>query len=577
MLHIIKKELQHIIEALHSITNVDITIVDKNLERVVGTGKHSEAIGRLAPLNSAFHKCIETGEQYFIQDPRNEIICNDCDNKENCSELVEICLPISYKDDIIGVLGLCAFDLKAKENLMNNREGYQRFESQLTSIINSMLNEKDYRKLLEYRSHELSTLINSINEGIIIANDSHLIASANENIAQKLGIDSRKKTHLSDVLPQNVMKELIDKNFNGEIGPVSVGKSEYLIQSNPISVEESRKGFVLILSDFRKMKESVLNSSRGKEIVTFQDIIGESDEIRHAKNQALQVSNSDASVLILGDTGTGKEVFAKAIHYSSKRKNEIFVAINCGAIPENLIESELFGYEKGSFTGADNNGKMGIFEIAKNGTLFLDEIGELPYGMQVKLLRALEEKEITRVGGYKPVEVNPRIIAASHRDLSELIKNGQFREDLFYRLNIVPLKIPPLKDRGYDVLILARYFLDQFSKLYSKTILGFTPESERILLGYNFPGNIRELRNLIEFAVIFSNEQYIDKIHIESKMNYKKEETNKKLSELTKEFEREIILDRIKYLGDDLNSKKELARSLGISLATLYRKIEGTI
>ena len=577
MLHIIKKELQHIIEALHSIANVDITIVDQNLERVVGTGKHSEAIGRLAPLNSAFHKCMETGEQYFIEDPKNEIICQDCDNKDNCSELVEICLPISYKGDIIGVLGLCAFDHIARDNLINNREGYQRFETQLTSIINSMLNEKDYGKLLEYRSHELSTLINSINEGIIIANDSLGIASANDSIARTLGIDNRKEMHLKDVLPNQIIGELSDKRFNGEIGPVTIGKREYLIQSNPISVEGSQRGYVIILSDFNKMKESVLKSSKGKEIVTFQDIIGESEPIKNIKDQAIQVSNSDASILILGDTGTGKEIFAKAIHYSSKRKSELFVAINCGAIPENLIESELFGYEKGSFTGADSGGKMGIFEIAKNGTLFLDEIGELPYGMQVKLLRALEEKEITRVGGYKPIKVNPRIIAASHRDLSELIKNGQFREDLFYRLNIVPLRIPPLKERGYDVLILARYFLEHFSKMYSKNFEGLTPESERLLLGYTFPGNIRELRNLMEYAVIFSSEHYIDKIHIQGKMNNNEIKTNKKLVELTRDFEREVILNRIKYLGDDLSSKKEVASSLGISLATLYRKIEETI
>jgi len=575
MLHTIKNELQHVIEALHSVTNVDITIVDKNLERVIGTGRHSEAIGRLAPMNSAFHKCIETGEQYFIENPKNEIICNECDNRDNCSELVEICLPISYKDEIIGVLGLCAFDQISKENLLSNREGYQRFETQLTSIINSMLNEKNYGRILEYRSHELYTLINSINEGIIIADDTLFIASANKIISDKFGIDHRRKTHIEEVLPDTVIKELISKEFIGEVGPITIGKDEYLIQINSIDVNDIKKGFVFIFSDFNKMKESVLKSTQGKDIVTFQDIIGESEGIVKTRSQAYQVSSSDASVLILGETGTGKEIFAKAIHYSSKRKNEIFIAINCGAIPENLIESELFGYEKGSFTGANQNGKPGIFQIANEGTLFLDEIGELPYGMQVKLLRALEEKEITRVGGYKTIRANPRIIAASHRDLNQLIREGKFREDLFYRLNIVPIHIPPLKDRGYDVLIIARHFLEQFSKIYSKEIVGFTSEAERLILGYSFPGNIRELRNLVEYGVIFSTHKYIDKSQIQSKINGERDIiSHRPLSELTREFEKEIILNRFKSTGNSLNSKKELAKSLGISLATLYRKIE---
>ncbi|TAH59773.1 MAG: transcriptional regulator, partial [Methanosarcina mazei] len=298
------------------------------------------------------------------------------------------------------------------------------------------------------------------------------------------------------------------------------------------------------------------------------------EAIKTTRRQAIQVAGSDASVLIFGETGTGKEIFARAIHFAGNRSEQTFQPVNCGAIPENLMESEFFGYEKGSFTGASSSGKLGIFEVAKEGTLFLDEIGELPLGMQVKLLRALEQKEIIRVGGHRGIKVNPRIISATHKDLAKMTRDGYFREDLFYRLNIVPLFIPPLRERGYDVLILARNFLEHFSSLYQKPIYGFTPGAERLLLKYSFPGNIRELKNLIEYCVIFSNESRVNEEYISRKMTASQNVDAKILSELTKAYERDLIQSRLQVMGDSVEAKKELAKQLGISIATLYRKLE---
>ena len=249
------------------------------------------------------------------------------------------------------------------------------------------------------------------------------------------------------------------------------------------------------------------------------------------------------------------------------------MAINCGAIPENLIESELFGYEKGSFTGASVHGNPGKFEICKDGTLFLDEIGELPLSMQVKLNRALEEKEILRVGGNNPIKVNPRIISATHCSLASMVENNLFRDDLYYRLNVVPIHLPPLRERGYDVIILSRYFLNRFNNVYKKQLQGFTPEAERLLMGYKFPGNIRELRNLIEYAVIFEENSYIGAENLRKKMGTSTSE-NLKLSELTRLYEKSVINSKIQELGGDLESKKKAAKQLGISIATLYRKLE---
>ena len=572
LLNSIRLELQHVIEAMYSVTDVDITIVDHNLKRVVGTGLHSEAIGRMAPKNSAFHKCLETGEQYFIKNPRNEDICLACDNHENCNELVEVCLPINYNNQIIGVLGLCAFNEKAKSNLLTNIDGYKRFEDQLTGIIETMLKEKDYSQRVEYMSNEMSTLINSINEGILILDLDYKIIS--KNLFSKENFNLENKQSLNEIISESTFNQLLENGFSGEVGPISFSERNYIIQSNPILVNNKKQGYILIFSDFNKMKQSVLKSHKDRDIVTFDDIIGESEAIKAIRRQAIQVAKSDASVLVLGDTGTGKEVFARAIHFYSKRSDGLFMALNCGAIPQNLIESELFGYEKGSFTGANQAGKKGCFEVADKGTLFLDEIGELPFNMQVKLLRALEEKEITRVGGHKTVKANPRIISASHRDIRKMTREGSFREDLYYRLNIVPLYIPPLRERDYDVLILAKFFLEKFTHVYNKKIKGFSLEAEKLLLSYEFPGNIRELKNLVEYGVIFAEEELIRSQDIESKMFIKTEEEIRPLNLLTKEFEKQLILSKLKLAGEDLNAKKDLAHELGISLATLYRKLE---
>lgn len=571
----IQSELQHIIEAMYAVTNIDFTIVDENLHRIVATNNLIDAVGIKAPFNSAFHRCVETGEQILIEDAQSNPICLKCTSNANCNELAELCIPIHFNNKIIGVLGMCAFNTKAKYDLINNRESYIKFEKQLSNIISTILSEKNHGKMLEYKSSELMTLINSINEGIIILNNNKEIITINNYILEKLELDTNQVPSITQLLSDKILEQLVESEFNCELGPVKFGEYEFIINSSPIKIKGKKQGAILAFSDFNKMRESVLKSNLIKGIITFEDIIGESDTILKARRQAIQVAEKDVSVLIFGESGTGKEVFARAIHTASRRKDEVFMAINCGAIPENLIESELFGYEKGSFTGASKSGKMGKFEASKDGTLFLDEIGDLPYLMQVKLLRALEEKEITRVGGYDSIKVNPRIISATNKDLGKMVLENIFREDLFYRLNIVPIHIPPLRERGYDVIILARYFLKHFSEVYNKKLDGFTPACERFLLQYNYPGNIRELKNLIEYAIIFEENSFVGLENIKTKVGIHKDKSyNSTLADLTKAYEKSVIENELQLLGDCLDAKREVARKLGISIATLYRKLE---
>ncbi|MCG1012048.1 sigma 54-interacting transcriptional regulator [Tepidanaerobacter sp. GT38] len=570
----IKNELQHIIDAMHAVTSIDITIVDENMERIVATGILREGVGKKAPINSVFHRCLTTGQQYFIEKPTVDSMCINCTNHTNCRELAEMCIPIKFNGGIIGVLGMCAFDEQARRNLISNKESYIKFESQLGNIISTMLNEREFGMMLEYRSSELITLINSLNEGIIIMDNNKDVITTNKYIVEKLHLRTDRPSPIKSILPPKAYEKLASRDFCGEIGPVNINGFEFIINASPILIKNEKKGIILVFSDFKKMKESVLNSSRSKNLVTFDHILGESEALVYARQQAIQVAQSDVSVLLMGETGTGKEVFARAIHAASQRKNNIFLPINCGAIPENLIESELFGYEKGSFTGASATGKLGKFEICKDGTLFLDEIGDLPYAMQVKLLRALEEKEITRVGGHTPIKVNPRIISASHKDLKAMVEEGSFREDLFYRLNVVPIQIPPLRERGYDIIILSRYFLKHFSKAYNKDLKGFTEECENYLMNYSFPGNIRELRNLIEYAVIFEENSLVGVGNIKKKIGRSAEQKHQTLEEMVKAYEKRVIENHLQRFGSSLEAKREIARQLGISIATLYRKLE---
>lgn len=576
MLNDIKTELQNIADTIKAITNVDVTIMDKNLKRIAATGSLKNNIGKFIPQNSAFHKSLTTGEQYFITDPPNHHLCVDCYNRADCEERAELCIPIKDGSNIIGVLGMCIFDDETKNNFINKHEDYKNFESRLSSLISTRINEKKLGVLIEYRSSELMTLINSLNEGIIILNNNKQILSMNNYIKEKANFYNIKEhTNIREIIPSKILDRLMLKNFHGEIGIFEINQFKFILNTSPIIVKGKKKGFVLVFSDFHKMQESILKANKNSTIITFDDIIGESETLLNAKRQAIQIAEEDISVLLLGESGTGKEVFARAIHFASNRKNEVFMPINSGAIPETLIESELFGYEKGAFTGANTSGKMGKFELAKDGTIFLDEIGDLPIHMQVKLLRVLEEKEIMRVGSNDTIKVNPRIISATHKNLYKMVSQDKFREDLFYRLNVVPITIPPLRERAYDIIILARYFLKKYNKIYGKNIIGFTNECEKSLLNYSFPGNIRELKNLVEYSINFEKGQYITTDTLNQKLPHSTIiEKNLTLAQMTKLYEKKVLQNYIKKYGDDVDTKKNIAKKLGISIATLYRKLE---
>ena len=286
-----------------------------------------------------------------------------------------------------------------------------------------------------------------------------------------------------------------------------------------------------------------------------------------------KVARNDTSVLITGESGTGKEIIAKQIHDLSSYSNGPFITVNCGAIPESLMESELFGYTKGAFTGADPKGKIGFFEKANNGTIFLDEIGEMPLQIQVKILRVLQDKKITPIGSRTEKQINVRIIAATNKNLEEEVEKRNFRQDLFYRLSVFPIDIPPLRERKKDIKILVDFFVKKYYISFQKEQKEISADVYQHFLEYSWPGNIRELKNTIEYCMnmIEENEKMIEPKHLPPKF-LKNKEKDEKIKTL-KELEKEAISNLLKIYGNSSEAKKIIAKSLGVGIATLYRKL----
>lgn len=373
------------------------------------------------------------------------------------------------------------------------------------------------------------------------------------------------------------------------VGP---NKKEVIVNVAPIIVKGKLKGSVGVIHDMSEMKSLSRELSRARQLIrkleakyTFEDIIGKSDEMTLAIEQAKLGAKTPATVLLRGESGTGKELFAHAIHNASDRKYNKFIRVNCAAISESLLESELFGYEEGAFSGAIRGGKTGFFEEANNGSIFLDEIGELSANTQAKLLRVLQENEIIRVGGTKPITINVRIIAATNVNLEKGIAKGTFREDLYYRLNRMPIHIPPLRKRKDEIPLLCERLIQKINRDYGRNVEGITQAALLQLMGYDWPGNVRELENILGRAIIFMNyyETLIDVHHLPELKNKKSgheiNSTNesesftldRSLSEMMEEYEANIIQQTLTRLK---GNKTLTAKTLGLSVRNLYYKLE---
>lgn len=466
-------------------------------------------------------------------------------------------------------------------------------EAEGANLMMYIIEEKEKLSELKRLQVRLDTILNSVQEAIEVAGSDGTIKYVNPSFSRVTGISSNERIgqNIFNVSPDGALARVLRTHepifaHRSKVGGCDV---EVVSNASPIIVDGKIDAGVVVfqpLTDIYKTMEQLQESnqvitdlqSRINQIstssFTFDDIIGSHPEFERSVYLAKKAAKSNSTVLILGESGTGKELFAHAIHSEGERREKPFIKVNCAAIPETLLESEFFGHEKGAFTGALKT-KMGKMELANGGTIFLDEIGDMNPYLQSKLLRVLQDMEFERVGGTQTIKVDVRVIAATNRNLRQMVKQGDFREDLFYRLNVVELRLPPLRKHKEDILAYTQSYIMKFNRKFGKHVVGMNAQAEQLLLSYHWPGNVRELQNVIERAMVSVEGDIITAKQLITLVEMR-DMPEKEFGELMPldELEKKMIRLALKRYGDSVEGKKKAAQTLNISLATLYNKLK---
>ena len=573
----IQPTIQRFARMLASVLQLEVEIVDENLCRVAGTGEYGKFLGRQLSGNSRLLRhVLETKTEKVVTQSRFDPLCEGCDSKENCREKAFLGTPVILQDRCVGVISLIAVTHEQQEHISDNLREFSDYVRHISTIFVS--------KLLEDQgpgdniSKIFATMIDNMDQGVLVVDDENRVQFVNQTALKTLG-----------VVQNNIIGKPIrfrpltfESNFtHGHMQHIVSwdDKSELIIgQLHNI------QGRQLFLMAFHQSHTS-FSVANAPDEPHIEQLVGECRVMRQLKRLISRIAPSPSSVMVVGESGTGKEVVARAIHKLSGRRNKPFIAINCAAIPEQLLESELFGYVKGAFTGASANGKTGLIQAANTGTLFLDEIGDMPLMLQAKLLRAIEAREILPIGASSPIQVDIRIISATNQNLAQFIAEGKFREDLFYRLNVIPITLPPLRERQDDIELLVHYFLHLHTRRLGSVYPGIAPDVVEILRKHRWPGNLRELSNLMEYLVnVVPSGEVIDSTLLPPNLLNNGTTEQSDVTEVTEahlslddaggtaleEMEKQMIREALSRH----NSKKQVADELGIGIATLYRKIK---
>ncbi|HHU2852842.1 sigma-54-dependent Fis family transcriptional regulator [Escherichia coli] len=573
----IQPTIQRFARMLASVLQLEVEIVDENLCRVAGTGAYGKFLGRQLSGNSRLLRhVLETKTEKVVTQSRFDPLCEGCDSKENCREKAFLGTPVILQDRCVGVISLIAVTHEQQEHISDNLREFSDYVRHISTIFVS--------KLLEDQgpgdniSKIFATMIDNMDQGVLVVDADNRVQFVNQTALKTLGVVQNNIIGK----PVRFRPLTFESNFtHGHMQHIVSwdDKSELIIgQLHNI------QGRQLFLMAFHQSHTS-FSVANAPDEPHIEQLVGECRVMRQLKRLISRIAPSPSSVMVVGESGTGKEVVARAIHKLSGRRNKPFIAINCAAIPEQLLESELFGYVKGAFTGASANGKTGLIQAANTGTLFLDEIGDMPLMLQAKLLRAIEAREILPIGASSPIQVDIRIISATNQNLAQFIAEGKFREDLFYRLNVIPITLPPLCERQEDIELLVHYFLHLHTRRLGSVYPGIAPDVVEILRKHRWPGNLRELSNLMEYLVnVVPSGEVIDSTLLPP--NLLNNGTTEQ-SDVTEVSEAHLSLDdaggtaleemekqMIREALSRHNSKKEVADELGIGIATLYRKIK---
>lgn len=445
---------------------------------------------------------------------------------------------------------------------------------------------------IQFKDQILETIIDNAFHCVVVVDADGMVTYMNKAYCDFIKVEQFEAIgkHVTDVI-ENTRMHIVARTGKEEIADLQYIEGNYMIADRIPMFKNGRIVGAVGTVTFRDTEEWRTMNSHIKNLLTeleyyrnvqeentgakysLHDIVGKSSPIVMLKDRIKKVATSEVSVLLRGESGTGKELFAHSIHQLSERSNKPFIKVNCGAIPEHLLESELFGYEEGAFTGAKKGGKLGKFQLANGGTLFLDEIGDMPLHMQVKLLRVLQEKEVESVGGIKPIKVDVRVLAATNKPLEKMVEEQRFREDLFYRINVIQINIPSLRERPEDIEQLSQHFLQKINRRTGKRILGMHEEVQQIFAMHSWPGNARELENVMEAAVHLCSGEWITK---EALPDYLKDVSvlsyrQKNLKDILEETEKRVLQAALReHQGDKLKA----AKSLGIGKTSFYDKVK---
>ncbi|MHC1759239.1 MAG: sigma-54 interaction domain-containing protein [Negativicutes bacterium] len=571
----IKESAQQTATAIAAALGVEVAIIGADSKLVASSKGYVDAKG--STIYQPYNEAVMREKVIICKTPGFFIHCKGCRLEGNCPQSAEVQCAIEMDGESIGVIGMVALNEEQRYRLLGKTETLLEFIHEMGQMLVSKIREKEYTEKIEQDKSLIETTLNTVNDGIITFDNNGIVTHTNDVACQLLRVD---KLHL-------VGKPFDQFLTGGSIlrfirAGTTIQHQEHifpgtppihcLLSLKPIYSRKKITGAVLSISDIHDVR-SVVNEWTGMaDKTTFDAITGESDQIVELKQQALKIAQSDSTVIIQGESGTGKEIFARAIHSASARSKGPFAAINCAAIPEMLLESELFGYEHGAFSGAKRGGKPGKFELADGGTLFLDEIGDMPLHLQVKLLRVLQERVLERVGGTTAIAFNVRVIAATNQDLENKVRLGEFRNDLFYRLNVIPLFLPPLRERKKDIVVLSKVFLSKYAQKLNKDIIDFSPVALEAFYNYSWPGNIRELENTIEYAINIESGRYISKNSLPKRI-LQQAPSKTTLREKIREYEMSQITTALNSYGWGSKGKEKAALELGISVPSLYRKL----
>jgi PAS domain S-box len=579
--------IQHVADAFAAVLDFEVAIVDEYLEVIAGTGKYKDQIGVIYGSGSISYQLRCTQKSFLVSDPMKCKLCQNCNLRGTCKVLAGLLYPVKLGDNIVGSISLYAFNESQKENLLKDFAKFETFLHHLVELISGKLNEMELHKRLKTVAKQLNNFFDSVHEGIVAIDYNGKITHVNRSAENLLMVNANQLNgnYIEELFSGITMSKLLEMTspyIEQDIFYKSKKSSHqtlhFMSTITEVKYGEEVSGFVISIRSIGEMRKLAGRIMREERKYTFDGILGQSIVITDIKKKMCRVATTDSTILITGESGTGKELFARAIHQESLRKHAPFIAVNCGAIPENLLESELFGYEDGAFTGARRAGKLGKFELANGGTILLDEIGDMPLHLQVKLLRVLQDYKIERVGGTKPFPVDIRIIAATNRDLEEMIQANQFRSDLFYRLSVIPFHIPPLRERKEDLELLIHCFIKKYNLIFEKNIQGYTKDALVRMFEYPWPGNIRELENTIEYCANVCPDLLIDVTYLPDRilkhvMTLPPTQPQKRIQSIA-DLERNALIEALNRFGPGSRAKESAAKSLGMSRSTLYRKIK---